>query len=87
MVTPDDRSPWDKHGSVFVRDAYPGGFSSYSEYRVSHHLLGWTWQLVSVSWDDQDQVTEVVVAESVIPFDTEGFAMGDADKHFRLGDK
>ena len=71
---------------TYTADAYPldGRPGFYSEYRISTVGGRWSWPLVSVTWDDEDQVTEYVVTEGA---PTEFFfdAVGAANEHFREG--
>lgn len=71
---------------TYTADAYPldGSPGFYSEYRIL--LVGgrWLWQLVSVTWDDEDQVTECVNAEGA-PHELFFAVVSDANEHFKKG--
>lgn len=78
---------WEENkDGAYTADAYPldGSLWFYSEYRVTKVGGRWVWQLVSVTWDDEDEINEYVVAEGA---PTELFldATGAANEHFREG--
>lgn len=72
--------------NTYTADAYPlnGGFGFYSEYRIV--LVGerYIWQHISVTWDDEDQITESVVAESA-PIEAFFDAVSAANQDFQKG--
>ena len=86
---------WTKENDgSYTAQSYPlddrPGF--YSEYRVFYAadlfnvgVHGWIWQDVSVTWDDEDQVTECINAESQQYFTEPMDAQKDANDRFRKG--
>ena len=74
------KSRWGYENRIYSRDVDPNTHWFYSEYRVSGESGNWKWQLVNVTWDDEDQVTERVVKESSSTFLTAPLAMVNADE-------
>lgn len=55
---------WNRDDNGYTREDRTNSLGGgYTEYRVHQLSNGWQWEHVSVTWDDQGQVTECVIAQ------------------------